>query len=568
MTIIVSDGAKEARLAEKENYNMINGMKKYVFTVLVTLALFCFAAVCINYSNTYADENVTETEGTFAMADGAEIRNSEPYGLRFITRIGDDFNNALSTKYADCTIKYGTILTTENKIWDVTAKKIVDIEGANYSEYRTVLTDIPTDELSTMVTAKSYVKVLDADNGLVFSKETESVSRSAIQVASLALADGKTDDILYTYVNGVDITLGNARDFRYEKSTDTLNLTPSTMPANCKVEWAVNKTEIATIDENGVLTPVKTGTVEVTAKLGNKTSRCDVRVIKVIKTKEEILNLFNYLTIDITKDSRFITMDGYIAIGADLDFSSKSQSEYNAVRGVSISGNPATTEKGRGFGFASYLDESVITTEQLKKFESVTNYGGFNGFIGTIDGQGHSIKGLQIASWGIFPAVGINGTIKNLAFTDTSLGAVYSYVLSGNNFYGTLDNCLIDVKTVQAGEQIRMFRLFGGTLKNSIVNIPVLGAGNNATSAAIGYKSTQNNYTITNAYVIGTENVVAIRKTKGDTSIVTNEYYTSIEKFNEAEKDYQGFNAEIWDFIGYEIPVFKTYNGTNITKKA
>ena len=547
---------------------MINGMKKYLFTVLVTLALFCFSAVCINYSNTYADENVTETEGTFALVNGAEIRNAEPYGLRFITRIGDDFNNALSTNYADCTIKYGTILTTENKIWDVTAKKIVDIEGANYSEYRTVLTDIPTEEFSTMVTAKSYVKVLDAYNKLVFSKETESVSRSAIQVASLALADGKTDDILYTYVNGVDITLGNARDFRYEKSNDTLNLAPSTIPANCKVVWSVNKPEIATIDENGVLTPVKTGTVEVTAKLGKKISKCDVRVIKVIKTEEEFLNLFNYLTIDITKDSRFITMDGYIAIGADLDFSSMSQSEYNAVRGLSISGNPATTEKGRGFGFASYLDESVITTEQLKKFESVSDYGGYNGFIGMIDGQGHSIKGLQIASWGIFPAVGLNGIIKNLAFTDTSLGATYSYVLSGNNFYGTLDNCLIDVKAVQAGEQIRMFKLFGGKLKNSIVNIPVLGAGNNAISAAIGYKSTQNNYTITNAYVIGTENVVAIRITKGDTSIVTNEYYTSIDKFNEAEKDYQGFNAEIWDFEGYEIPVFKTYNGTNIAKKA
>ena len=547
---------------------MIKGMKKYVFTVLVTLALFCFSAVCINYSNTYADENVTETEGTFVLVDGAEIRNAEPYGLRFITRIGDDFNNALSTKYADCTIKYGTILTTENKIWDVTAKKIVDIEGVNYSEYRTVLTDIPADELSTMVTAKSYVKVLDANNKLVFSKETESVSRSAIQVASLALADGKTDDILYTYVNGVDITLGDVRDFRYEKINDTLNLTPSTIPANCKVVWSVNKPEITTIDENGVLTPVKTGTVKVTAKLGKKISQCDVRVIKVIKTKEEFLNLFNYLTISVSGDSGIITVDGYIAIGADLDFSSMSQSEYNAVRGVSISGNPATTEKGRGFGFASYLNESVITTEQLKKFESVNNYGGLNGFIGTIDGQGHSIKGLQIASWGIFPAVGINGTIKNLAFTDTSLGAVYSYVLSGNNFYGTLDNCLIDVKTVQTGEQIRMFKLFGGTLKNSIVYIPVLGDGTNATSAAIGYKSTQREYTITNAYVIGTENVVAIRKTKGDTSIVIKGYYTSIDKFNEAEKDYQGFNAEIWDFEGYEIPVFKTYNGTNIKKKA
>ena len=193
-------------------------MKKYVFTVLVTLALFCFSAVCINYSNTYAEENVTEIEGTFALVDGAEIRNAEPYGLRFITRIGDDFNNALSTKYVDCTIKYGTILTTENKIWDVTAKQIVDIEEANYSEYRTVLTDIPTEELSTMVTAKSYVKVLDAENKLVFSKETESVSRSAIQVASIALADGKTDDILYTYVNGVDITLGKKTDFRYEKN--------------------------------------------------------------------------------------------------------------------------------------------------------------------------------------------------------------------------------------------------------------------------------------------------------------------------------------------------------------
>ena len=289
---------------------------------------------------------------------------------------------------------------------------------------------------------------------------------------------------------------------------------------------------------------------------------------KVIKTEEEFLKLFDYLTVKIDGANAIIKMDGYIVIGADLDFSGVAQSEYNAVRGLSVHGNAATTEKGRGFGFASYLAESVVTAEQLKIFESVTNYGGYDGFVGTIDGQGHSVKGLQIASWGIFPAVGINGTIKNLALTDVSLGAVYSYALSGNNFYGTLDNCLIDVKAVQSGEQIRLSRLFGGTLTNSIVYMPILGKGTPASSAALGYKSTQRAYTITRSFVIGTEGVVAIRTKIGDTSIVTDEYFTSLQSFNDAEKDYSGFDTAIWDFEGYAVPVFKTYNGTNITKKA
>ena len=548
---------------------MIKRMKKYAVTILAVITFLCLSIVCINYNYAYASEEETNIAGTFEIVDGASIRTSTPFGMRFTTKIGNDFDASLSSKYDDSyQVQFGTVLTTADRSWNVIAQKFVDINDETYREYRTVLTDIPDEELATVVTAKSYVKVYNSKNELVYTQETASLSRSAVQVASIALAKGDTYDVLYDYVKGVDISLGGAKDFRYELDTETLNLTPSTVPANCKVEWSVDKPEIATVSENGELKPLKTGSVEVIAKLGNKTAQCSVKVIKVIKTEEDFLKLFDYLTVTVTGTNSIIKMDGYVEIGANLDFSSMEQSAYNAVRGISISGNAATTEKGRGFGFASYLAESVITTEQLKKFESVTNYGGKDGFVGTIDGQGHSVKGLQIASWGIFPAVGINGTIKNLALTDVSLGAVYSYALSGNNFYGTLDNCLIDVKAVQSGEQIRLSRLFGGTLTNSIVYMPILGKGNPASSAALGYKSTQRDYTITGSFVIGTEGVVAIRTKTGDTSIVTDEYFTSLQSFNDAEKDYSGFDTAIWDFEGYAVPVFKTYNGTNIAKKA
>ncbi len=548
---------------------MIKRMKKYAATILAVVTLLCLSIVCINYNHAYASEEETNIAGTFEIVDGASIRTSTPFGMRFTTKIGNDFDASLSSKYDDSyQVQFGTVLTTADRSWDVIAQKFVDINGETYREYRTVLTDIPDEELATVVTAKSYVKVYNSENELVYTQETASLSRSAVQVASIALAAGDTFDVLYDYVKGVDIALDRAKDFRYELDTETLNLTPSTVPANCKVEWSVDKTEIATVSENGELKPLKTGSVEVIAKLGKKTAQCSVKVIKVIKTEEDFLKLFDYLTVTVTGTNSIIKMDGYVEIGANLDFSSMEQSAYNAVRGISISGNAATTEKGRGFGFASYLAESVVTAEQLKIFESVTNYGGYDGFVGTIDGQGHSVKGLQIASWGIFPAVGINGTIKNLALTDVSLGAVYSYALSGNNFYGTLDNCLIDVKAVQSGEQIRLSRLFGGTLTNSIVYMPILGKGTPASSAALGYKSTQRAYTITRSFVIGTEGVVAIRTKIGDTSIVTDEYFTSLQSFNDAEKDYSGFDTAIWDFEGYAVPVFKTYNGTNIAKKA
>ena len=54
----------------------------------------------------------------------------------------------------------------------------------------------------------------------------------------------------------------------------------------------------------------------------------------------------------------------------------------------------------------------------------------------------------------------------------------------------------------------------------------------------------------------------------GDNASYMGSLFTSVEAFNEGTKDYTDYDKNIWDFETYELPVFKTYSGTNISVKA
>ena len=72
-----------------------------------------------------------------------------------------------------------------------------------------------------------------------------------------------------------------------------------------------------------------------------------------------------------------------------------------------------------------------------------------NKYIGTFDGQGHTISGLYIDSdvkyAGLFGYIGTNGTVKNLALADSSINSSskYSYVggICGVNYDGSITSC-------------------------------------------------------------------------------------------------------------------------------
>ena len=71
--------------------------------------------------------------------------------------------------------------------------------------------------------------------------------------------------------------------------------------------------------------------------------------------------------------------------------------------------------------------------------------GGYIGWIGTFDGQGHVIKNLTLNAnsdqGGIFGSLGVNGIVKNVAFSNGINNASGGYLF--NYIYGTVDNVFV-----------------------------------------------------------------------------------------------------------------------------
>lgn len=312
---------------------------------------------------------------------------------------------------------------------------------------------------------------------------------------------------------------------------------------------------------------------------------------KIIKTTEEFLQLYDYL--DVTNDTtnHILTMDGYIVLDTDLDFSTKAADTYNEYKY-----NTAANATRRGFGWLTYCSE-VINSSNIKQYKEVlsnilsgtsfTSFGASiaaNGFIGTFDGQGHTIKGLRIAAMGLFPTVGEKGVIKNVAFADTTLS--YECFTFGSYFAGTLDNVLVDIKTMVdsgswgTGGIARAIDVFG-TITNTVIY-----ALNTDYFASSGTDSS-GNLKINNDGAVALSNVnentvypdsirVFVKDGRkgyysGTDSNSSKYLFTSIEAYNTAVNGNNvskiNLDETIWNLTDYEVPVFNTYNGTNIAKK-
>ena len=65
---------------------------------------------------------------------------------------------------------------------------------------------------------------------------------------------------------------------------DKGQLTAKVDPAGTAVTWSSDKEEIATVDENGMVTAVAMGTAIITAKAGDKSATCEVTVLPTLST--------------------------------------------------------------------------------------------------------------------------------------------------------------------------------------------------------------------------------------------------------------------------------------------
>jgi len=293
-----------------------------------------------------------------------------------------------------------------------------------------------------------------------------------------------------------------------------------------------------------------------------------------VNNEDDFLNMFDYLTSSESADG-FYSYAGYVVLNSNLNFSS-----YKGYKSSAYAGKSNLAYK-KGFGWTAYSKEFAEKTQSdistyRGKVQNLENYD--NGFIGTIDGQGYTVKGLVIGQLGMFPSVGESGKICNIAFADTRM-AMEGYGF-GVTVYGKLDNILMDVVDYPENNSgaAGLACVFGGTLTNSFVRYectqPLNGTSSDPAAECFGVIALKNDkkhlQNVSKSYAICAEEGSV--GTYGATNVyysfkgITN-FRNGISAAETCVKDFSGFDKDIWDFDTYEIPVFKTYNGNNIKLK-
>lgn len=290
-------------------------MKKKFWLII---ALCMAMSVCLGLGFTQTKANAAETNtvsGLFRMKDGASVRVAQPYGIRFTTEVGADYTASLESVHSGKTFKFGTQLKITaadgvTKGMNIEAEKFVDTTEGRL--YNTVVTDIPEEFFNTFVTAASYVKVYDGETLVTtYYADNNGQTRSAAQVASRALADGKTDAVLSEYVK-------NAEEFSFGGATGTLMLGKSDLddyltvnPSKITPVYRSGDETVATVDKDGMITAKKTGEqVLITATLGNKSASCTFTVGNegVIYQSEEKLGYCGWPTVAKIYDDKLISV--------------------------------------------------------------------------------------------------------------------------------------------------------------------------------------------------------------------------------------------------------------------
>lgn len=287
--------------------------KKFCLIIALCMAM----SVCLGLGFTQTKANAAETSavsGLFRMKDGASVRVVEPYGIRFTTEVGNDYTASLESVHSGKTFKFGTLLKITvdgvTKGMNIDAEKFVDTTDGRV--YNTVVTDIPEGFFNTFITAESYVKVYDGETLVTtYYADNNGQTRSAAQVASGALADGKTDAVLSEYVKNVE-------DFSFGGSTGTLMLGKSDLndyltvnPSKITPVYKSEDETVATVDKNGIITAKKTGEqVLITATLGTKSASCTFTVGNegVIYQSEEKLGYCGWPSVAKIYDGKLISV--------------------------------------------------------------------------------------------------------------------------------------------------------------------------------------------------------------------------------------------------------------------
>ena len=250
-----------------------------------------------------ADAATTVDESKFVMYHGASVRTEgtsehpNATGLRFKT-YASEFKDQLNAVYPVQAYDYRWYTELRFKMWDgvsmngdlkqyTTYESQVSASVWNDDGWNTVLLNIPNDAVAIDITAQSFVEITNENGGTVYEMNTKSVTYSAAQTASWALAlhSYQTETqrtFLLNYVDAAQVDeIRLPRTYMSVEVGKSDDICANSYPLGYGITYTSDNTSVATVDGNGRITGVAEGTANITLSIGSTLSKvCQVNVRK------------------------------------------------------------------------------------------------------------------------------------------------------------------------------------------------------------------------------------------------------------------------------------------------
>ena len=424
-----------------------------------------------------------------------------------------------------------------------------------------------------------------------------------------ATADGARAEVRVTVASTENVALNrdSAKVFKGQTVQISATVRKGLVEIDAAVQWEISDTSIATVDADGVVTGVKVGKapVTLTARTASGASAtCEIKVedIVTISLSETALTLHpnSAATAELTATGK---RGSYAINASSINWTSQSPD----IVSVTVSGGKATLtakKSGRVAITASvansdetavcvvdswYAISSPADMEYLRRdlngvfklvndidfkgaiWDGVTTWMGDETpdsayFGGTLDGQGYSIKNINIqAGWnnGIFGQTAPSCVIKNLSVvnlvnqdTSNKVGSIVSY----NK--GLIENCYLENELRSDSQSnwnshggIVACNAAQGVIRNCIVKVKASRTFKNS-GAIVGY----NCGAVENCYAICTDATLPMYAEW----ISSLGYFKGCGVFKDAQTladraELYMFSDKVWTVTGYDIPALYNY---------
>ena len=208
----------------------------------------------------------SDNSNVASVSNGIVTAKSE--GSATITVKSDDGGKTATCKV---TVTKATVAVTEVSLNKTT---LTLTEGDSETLTATVKPDNATDKTVTWSSSKTTVATVDNGKITAVAEGTATITAKAGEKTATCTVTVKKKEIPVTSISISGVFLALVAGSQYVL-TATVNPDNAT---NKTVTWTSSNTSVATVDANGKITAIKAGTATITAKAGDKSAFCVVKV--------------------------------------------------------------------------------------------------------------------------------------------------------------------------------------------------------------------------------------------------------------------------------------------------